>query len=319
MPRNGGFWRLMQSRVRDGEVLRTTNNGARLGRAERTPDRRAGAWMMACWALHQTGCSVLVDSGREQCQSNLDCRVRGIAFAQSVCIDSLCQADPDWACAGSLDKTGPQEALSVPITMNGLATAMPVLGAELLLCNRTDFDCTAPVAQTTSDELGKALLDFPAEFAGYISVRKDGEIEPTLVFPNLPMVAGEEIGPLILLGPNGGATLATQLGIEPKPGTGAAFLGVRNCHNQPGLGAEMAYQGNLAGAQAFYSFNYLPSRTATAVDTSGAAGLVNLEPGFLGVQSNIDGRAMAELAVVIHANMTTVGLVRPGYGELSTF
>ncbi|HVZ35070.1 MAG TPA: hypothetical protein VG963_21740 [Polyangiaceae bacterium] len=54
----------------------------------------AMGWAAPLWA----SCSVLVDADRAQCSSNADCRGRGAAFAESVCIRGECRPPSGTAC-----------------------------------------------------------------------------------------------------------------------------------------------------------------------------------------------------------------------------
>lgn len=209
--------------------------------------------------------------------------------------------------------------MSVPISMFELLSGTPVAGATVKLCNRADTECPVGFGQVTTDAEGTAVLEFPDSFTGYVDIEKADAIEPTLVFPNLPFVEGESIGPLPMLPVGGGAFLATQLNVTPVAGRGTLLGGVQNCQGQPAPGTEVSYQGDMAGARAFYNYNGLPSPTATLVDESGNAGVINAVPGFLGMEASLNGRVVGEVSILIRADTVSLVLVKPGYGALLAF
>lgn len=56
---------------------------------------------MVVLVVSGVGCSLVVDPTREQCATDFDCRARGVAFEEAVCVDDVCQVGgPSWGRLG---------------------------------------------------------------------------------------------------------------------------------------------------------------------------------------------------------------------------
>src|SRR5688572_31358705 len=96
------------------------------------------------------GCTVLMDPGREQCSTTRDCVARGAAFAESVCVDALCEeavADP-WRCLDHPTPAAPTTATvhaSVRVCDSLRGCSLILRGLTAKLCAKLDAGCTNPI------------------------------------------------------------------------------------------------------------------------------------------------------------------------------
>lgn len=280
---------------------------------------RGGAPLALCAAWAPMGCSLALDASREQCATDLDCSDRGGAFETGVCIDSLCQENPKWGCVNGTERLTAQKAMQASLTVFDIVGGRGMPGVAIELCNRPDFDCENPFNTTTTDAQGQAQVSLTDNFTGYLSMTKEGVIDPTLVFPALPLFAGESLGTVPLTPPGGAAFLSNQLGVDLVPGRGTVLMQVLDCQNQPGFGAVLSFQGDMSDARPYYGFNGLPSSTAASVDASAQAGVLNAVPGFLGIQGNMADLPVSQTSVIVHADTITVTQLKPGFGSLDPF
>jgi hypothetical protein len=135
------------------------------------------------------GCSVILSPAREQCSTTEDCRVRGAAFANTVCVDSLCQAasDPEpegpWRCLGNPTpppvSTAATAHVSLPVCDSLRGCGLPIAGLTAKLCAKLDAGCTSPLPFDISYANGVFDFDVPASpmgFNGYLAIASPPEL-----------------------------------------------------------------------------------------------------------------------------------------------
>lgn len=257
------------------------------------------------------GCSVLVDSSREQCSTNLDCQIRGLEFAQAFCIDNLCEVDPTWACVDSASvpvQTATQAALQV----TNLLDQTPFVGVRVSLYAALDISLGSPLSSANTDGEGKALLRVPAEFDGFALVEQADVIEPAIFYPTLPITEESGLGVVYAGKPGSSAGLVSLLGQVPQTGRGIALMGVRDCNSTGGNGASFEFQGETQGSTPFYAFNGVASSSARALDKTGQAGIVNVRPGVIGMELQWGDKTVSSASVLVRADTVTQLMLLPG-------
>ncbi len=167
------------------------------------------AWVGVVGISLAAACSLVLPNDELQCASNADCTARGPAFARTVCVDSLCQAEPKWGCLDNL-KPPPERDPSVEITYTipliDFLSYAPVPGIEARGCAQAQVDCTSPLfGPSVSATDGKVALKMDYGFDGYVELRD----------PNLSAGGGS--------GGGGGAAPASGyatalLAMNPPPG-----------------------------------------------------------------------------------------------------
>lgn len=263
------------------------------------------------FTLIQIGCSLAVDSGREQCRQDSDCAARGDAFASSVCVSSLCEPNPAWACTLSPTTPAAQKAMTTTLSLYDIASNAPVVGARVELCNKGDFNCVNPFNSVATDAQGNASVGVPSNFTGYVALQAEA-YNPTLLFPTWPLEESDTLGNVPVAPAGAENFLSAQLGVPIITGRGLVFIQVQDCEGQWAKGATLDFAGTMTGAQPYYAFGGLPSAATTAVDDSGQAGVINAVPGILGIEAKMNGRAVGQASILVRDGYISIVRIIPG-------
>lgn len=254
-------------------------------------------------------CSVLIDADRVQCSTTADCSRHGAAFANAVCLDAFCEANPAWSC---LDSEGALRASStsspsydLQLTLLELVSHEPLVGVSALLCRKLDVDCMAPLGPASaSGRDGKLGFSVPAGFDGYVLLR-DKQIMPTLFFFGAKVSHSEQLPPVPLPSSAVVASLTQQTGTPIESGHGLIVVQTNDCERRLSAGVSVSTEDGDEFTRPFYWIGGLPTTGAKTTDGAGFAGLVNAPEGAVAVTGTLaeGGR-----------KLTTTGLlVRSGY------
>lgn len=258
------------------------------------------------------GCSVLVDANRVQCDTDQDCRKRGPSFAESSCLQSVCEENPKWAClqspAMSSAGTGP---FKVTMHFADLIKKTPIAGVRADLCRKLDVACNDPAATVTSDASGTISLNsVESGFSGYVSLQSTA-IVSTLYFFNPSIDRDQDIPSLSLSTSASRGGLLSQLGADPARGD--ILLSTTDCQGKPASGIAYALSPSVPGAVAYYLSSGLPTRSGSMTDATGYGGFVNLPSGTLSVTATdtASQTRIATLTLVVREGSTTWSRVIP--------
>jgi len=267
-------------------------------------------------SLFLASCSLTVDADRVQCQTKADCAARGGAFADAICVDSLCVSNPAWSCL-SAEAPPPASTQEPPykltLMLRDLVDQTPYKGsAQVKLCRKLDVDCAAPIATATSGDGGTVM--FPVDmkgFAGYVDVKADG-IVPTLFFINPPMDRDMTI-PISLATPLANQGLLFTLGRQASPGHGNIVISSLDCTGMPAAGVSYSTPNADNVTSTFYTLSDLPSGAATATDPGGFGGLVNVPVGTATVIANLSSPKveLARISLLVQDGAISYSTVVP--------
>lgn len=228
---------------------------------------------------------------------------------------SLAQA---WSClaqAGELRATpvfsGAAPRVVYSIQVIDLSSGQIYPDATVRACGLTDVNCEAPVSDTLPvDSQGWVDIPLFRDFVGYLEITSPQTVpsmfyltEPVLPqatteFP-LTMVSRASIGPL------------TQLvGVQPEPGTGIFATRSFDCEGNTASGVTLISE---ADGVPWYFVDGLPSRMASATSADGVAGLVNVPPGLVLVETFAPGGASiaGRQSLVVRPNWLSTAFMRP--------
>lgn len=299
----GGLWR-------SGSV----NRGFHLMGIQRSSELRRAA--TSCFAIASiagaAGCSLVVEAGKEQCATTLDCQVRGLEFAEAQCIDSLCQQDPTWACVTTVEPPATQAATTASMQVTNLLDQSGWADVHATLYAALDITMGTPIADAYTDADGRATLDIPAGFDGFVYLDNSELIEPVIFYPSWPVTTETGLGQVLATAPGGSVGLINLLGEVPQSGRGIALMAVRDCVGSGGTGARFEFQGETQGSTPFYAFNGIASSSAQSLDSSGAAGIVNVRPGVVGLDLRWGEKTVSSASVLIRADAVTQLTLLPG-------
>jgi len=259
------------------------------------------------------GCSLVVDSDRPQCESTFECRERGTSFATSLCIEGLCQADPQWACVESFELPPAQEATQATLEVFDIyEQSRPLAGVHASLHTLLDFNLANPISEGDTDADGKVTLSVPEAFSGFVHISAEGVVEPALFYPDLPLPPGAPLGRALIGAPGTDDAFLGVLGETPQAGRGGLFLQARDCTGAGAAGASLRFDNNMAGSRIYYVSAGLPSVLATAFDGSGVGGVANANPGTFNINLVAGGETVSSKSVLVLPDTLTVTTLLPG-------
>jgi hypothetical protein len=227
--------------------------------------------LLACLAA--VGCSVAVDADRTQCETTSDCAARGADFANTVCVDNWCQAEPKWGCIGrASEKSDSPGPFRVTLQTVDIVSQTPLAGVTAEACRKIDVNCEQPVDMAVSDDNGALALNVARErdglgFQGYVRFTRDGILPGIYVFTQ-PVESDLKVEPVRMASPAIAGALAAQIGTTIDPDRGLLLMYLVDCQDKPAEGVIFSTDADGAAAK-FYSVNGLPAATATATDTDG--------------------------------------------------
>lgn len=266
---------------------------------------RNSAVVMVGAALAAVGCSFVLGTQSEQCTVDSDCAARGAAFAGTVCQSRVCVAkvvdaaadapDPNWACLGSVvfpPAKKPKVTVSLPLYE--LISKQPVADILVRPCARLDVSCSNPLAAPVAPD-AKGVVTFGADgaFDGYAEIVptiQDGgspNYVPSLAFFSPPPSDDTVYAPLLLLTPAALKTLAATAGNAIDPKLGAIFFAAQNCSGKAADGVSVNTDRTEASTKGFYLIKGLPSETASATDSAGYGGFINVPTGYVRVNATV--------------------------------
>jgi hypothetical protein len=270
-----------------------------------------------------SACSVLVQPNREQCVTDTDCTRRGGAFAGSVCSGSVCRsASPAptptdtptaWGCLGqSVWPDAGVGTVNVTIGLRDLITYQPVAGVGARLCRKLDTKCEQPILDgVQSDASGTLAFQAPLGFDGYVELNPDGAI-PGLYFFYPPLTEPRDVPFIPILPLSELSTFAQLVGGEITPGRGQLVVGAYNCLQIPAEGVTLSSAEADAASMPFYLIKGVPSSKATATDSSGYGGIINLLPGTATLTGKIgNGESLGIESVLMRADEITYTTLLP--------
>jgi hypothetical protein len=240
------------------------------------------SWAMA--ALSTVSCSVLVDAGREQCSTTLDCKQRGAPFARSICSNEVCITDPVWGCVGSVVWPTPPpvaspEKVTAKLALSNLLTQNIVVGANARICGKLDPKCDSPIqSDILSDGEGVLSVQLNKFFDGYLEITFPGMVN-TLYFFHPPVDADRNI-PFIPIVPfDALAVFGAELKMMPRPDRGTVIGLSYDCQGNGAEGIELSADEGDEYTAPFYMSEGFPSLAATKTDKSGQGGIANVPLG----------------------------------------
>jgi hypothetical protein len=256
--------------------------------------RRLGA-LCAVLIASMSACTFVFDAGLKQCDVDADCAERG--FANSQCVNEICQAAPEDPIWGCLDD-GPLATTDdiVPFELKVTTTSqVPITNATVRACSRLQpARCENVIGAPVSvNGAGVAKLEVPQSFNGYFEVY--GPLGPDVDDPNFvrilvympprEIVRGGKDRGVFGFSKQSLSDLATFIDASFNDATGLVVLSALNCQANlvPNVTFELVTESARTGNETkrFYTYETLPSKDATQTDGSGTGGFTNLQPGVV--------------------------------------
>jgi hypothetical protein len=258
-----------------------------------------------------SSCSATLDADRVQCTNDADCTKRGGKFAKSECVDNFCEAVDAWSCSEHEPLAAKSsKSVAVDFTLFDAVSMKTVGAAEASLCGKLDLECTAPMTKVTTGADGVVHFDVPQLFDGYVQLKAEGYDSTMMFLP--PSLVDLSLGQFPLTTMVATAVLGSQLGKPLLPGTGRVLTTITGCDMNTTEGVVLQGENMGEDAEGFYAVGGFPSFTATSTDNSGFAGFVNVTPGSVTLNAELEnGRRVGRAAIFVRADYVSVRRIQP--------
>ena len=281
----------------------------------------AGALVAAAALFGASGCSLAFPVGDVQCQTDADCTARGAAFAGSVCSDEVCvpgNVEPSgpWGCLGDVKwPSAGSGTVQLSVHVIDVLTSGPPVGLVARVCSKLDTDCASPLpAPTTIDADGLLTAELNAGFDGYIELTGP-TITPALFFVTQPVFVDTVVPSTIpVVSPEGFGGIAQAIGTTlDLVNSGHVYALSSDCEDEPASGVRFDLDKEGAATTGYYMINNAPVGTATATDSAGAGGFLNVPPGFVKITGFVSatGARVGDSSLVIRAGAVSYPRVVP--------
>lgn len=257
------------------------------------------------------GCSAIVDAGRPQCSTDADCTARGADFANTMCVANYCEAVDAWSCTThpmAMAKAG--KSFNVDFTLFDAVSMKNVADIKADLCGKLDLECSSPASTLKTGDDGVVHFSVPSTFDGYVQLTGDGYDSTLMFLP--PTVADINLGTFPLTTMLATSVLGGQLGKPLMSGTGRVLTIIAGCDMQAVEGVSLSGENMGDDAAGFYSISGFPSFSAVSTDSSGFAGFVNVAPGSITLNAQLEnGRHIARVALFVRPEYVSVRRIQP--------
>ncbi|HEY2518106.1 MAG TPA: hypothetical protein VGI39_44860, partial [Polyangiaceae bacterium] len=249
---------------------------------------------------------------------------------------SIDTADPWWCLNQPPELTDPNAQISVtfkvfnalkPITTAGTSggddftvlSYTPIAGVSVKTCDALDPFCAGDAATpVTSDSSGLATLTVKGDFNGFFKFEANGYLTSSLYAGQLLPDASGFSPPFGYLDLDQTASLASAIGVDmptdPDASVGHAFFQAYDCHDRhaAGISFSISVDGGANSIQWYtQGSGTAPNTSATATDSIGAGGIVNVPVGVV-----VSTATIASTGQVIG---TVTTFIRPGAAMFAWF
>lgn len=244
-----------------------------------------------------------------------------------------CRIGTNWDCVNQYSwSVGTLGPVALDVSFVRATTNAPISGAEVRVCNNSDFQCANPMSKATTDANGHAHFDGALSLPGpvmnqYLDLKLDDAVDagaagppmPTLMFV-FPPVAGPIYGsasytPSVttIVMQNEWELVANAVKATLDPALGHVAALIHDCSGGWGSGLVIEASPMNAKTKTYYSKDGVPSADGTATDRSGGCAVVNLDPGPVTLTARLasTNAIVADATVVARAGWLTAALMAP--------
>lgn len=218
-----------------------------------------------------------------------------------------------WSCLNHVVWPAPAAPTAVvTVVLTDIITTEPVPNLAMKLCRKLDTACDAPLqTDLVSDATGRVSFAISAGFDGYLESTSSG-IMPFLYFFYPPVTVDREIPAVPILQASAMSTFVDLAGAQLMPDRGHFLARAYNCLGQTTDGVSMSSPEGDAATIPFYMIKNFPTIKASATDSSGNGGLLNLHPGTATLSGKLaDGSSIGVLSAMIRAGRITYTAMVP--------
>jgi hypothetical protein len=226
-------------------------------------------------------------------------------------VANYCEAVDAWSCTThptAIGKAG--KSFSVDFTLFDAVSMTNVTGVKAELCSKLDLQCLSPTSTLMVGGDGLVHFNVPSTLDAYVQITGDG-YDPTLMFLP-PSTADTDLGTFPLTTMLASSVLSGQLGKPLMPGSGRVLVTITGCDKQSVEGVSLSGENMGDEAAGFYSISGFPSFSAVSTDSSGFAGFVNVAPGSITLNAQLEnGRKIARVAIFVRPDYVSVRRIQP--------
>jgi hypothetical protein len=241
--------------------------------------------------------------------------------AMAICFNA-CGLGRSFSCSGAFNWPLASEANITLTTKVVEQSQSPIEGAMVRVCGPFDAMCDTPLVAATTDASGTAELDIEINlqstgFTGYLEVTAP-DVFPHLFFQTVPIAVSPLLYAAVFTSDEAEVASAV-LGTTFDPQRGQLLYTVLDCLGVAANGIRIDLGAATDGdSTAFFSINGVPTPAATSTSGPGRAGVLNVKPGAITIQTIDDetGIVVGRTPVVIRAgHATTVQLLVTPEGD----
>lgn len=294
-------------------------------------------------------CSLIVDSGRDQCVSNDDCIGHGLA-AGAVCVDSVCAdpttpsneassdaptdtepPDPQWDCVGAgLPAPASEKVRSVHFyaKFQQLSGRLPIEGLGVKLCGQLDVACSSPLdpVPAVTNDAGIVDLLVVSGFRGFMEIVPPSDRKNLMPSISYVQPTPDKADPPPME-PKTATTLLTKdelvffsaaAGKEVSEENAHVLYAVLDCQGNFAAGVSLKSQTVTASTVEFYlDSSGNPDLVAKSTNEAGSGGYLNLPTGSVTLvasrlRRNGSRQEIAQQNVVVRKGTVTYTLFKAG-------
>lgn len=220
----------------------------------------------------------------------------------------------DWSCLddppATNSNTSGTQSVSYSVPLRSLFGA-PLANVTTRICLPADPTCSTPLSTVDGLAPGDVLVvQVPEGFNGFLEIKADAHI-PYLVYMRRPVVRDMvDDSPFLLTPINGVTQLATLLNVEVVPELALIAISAVDCAWKGVAGVTFS---NDLGGRAFYFIDGLPNVNASATDSQGYGGFINVPIRVTEIEGHIqaDGRLVGARTVLPRVGWVTGVPLRP--------
>ena len=282
---------------------------------------RSSVFALGTAALLQTlGCTVIIDADRNQCKVDADCANRGEAFANTVCVNSVCEPARSalWGC---MDDEPPEPlppaTYNVTLHAQSIAGMGAIPGIPAKLCRKINPGCDPPEATGMTDANGDVTFQIPSNLTGaFVAFDGHDETLPQDQWAEQWVPANYFLNP----NPTSDMTIAVQMAtfkllniltfLVEKPqevGRGTVLINVLSCTGAGAAGVVYTASNADEFTTAFYVEGGAPVKGRTSTNTDGFGGFINIEQGNVVISGQIEetGQPIDTVSLAVFPNTIT--------------
>lgn len=271
-------------------------------------------------------CSLALNPGEPQCETDDDCDARG--FAGAHCVDQICGggvggggtggAGP-FSCLGNVIEPVPDTTKTINFTFQlAYATdSVPLTDGDIDVCDKLDVDCTGASTgdypkNLMPDASGNVSLTVHEGFDGFVRVTATDTMD-SRIYVGRPVVVPPKVKQVQLLRPQEYAALVGIAQLTPDPTRGTAIVLGLDCNGDANAGIRFESPAADGNSKEFYLVNQQPALPpdVIATDKDGFGGFYNLKPSATVVRSYLGDQYIGESSFSVLANTISYVQVAP--------